>query len=98
MYNPAGLQRKLRAEGVPASVTFNAAHRYPPWCRAYPAARAVLRKVFPPHPGVPTAAIVIRRSALPTGTGMYLNDTSNPYGYLGLSAGLVHASKRCTGG
>jgi hypothetical protein len=40
---------------------------------------------------------VIRRSALPTGTGMYLNDTSNPYGYLGLSAGLVHASKRCTG-
>ena len=97
LYNPAGLQRKLRAEGVPASVTFNAAHRYPPWCRAYPAARAVVRKVFPPHPGAPTAAIVIRRSALPTGTGMYLNDTSNPYGYLGLSAGLVHASKRCTG-
>ena len=97
LFYPAGLQRKLRADGVPASATFDAGHRDPSSCRAYPAARAVLREVFPPHPGAPTAAIVIRPSALPTGTGMYLNDTSNPYGYLGLSAGLVQTSTRCTG-
>lgn len=97
LYYPAGLQRKLRADGVPASVTFDAGHPYPSWCRAYPAGRALLRKVFPPHPGAPTAAIVIRPSALPAGTGVYLNDSSNPYGYTGIGLGLVHASKRCTG-
>lgn len=97
LYYPAGLQRKLRADGVPASVTFDAARNYPSWCRAYPAGRALLRKVFPPDPGAPLAAVVIRPSALPTGTGVYLNDSSNPYGYIGLETGLVYASKRCTG-
>lgn len=94
---PAGLQRKLREAGVPASVTFDAVHSYPSWCRAYPASRAVLAGVFPPHPGVPTAVVVIRPSALPPGTGVYLDDLSNPYGYLGIQFGLVHASPRCTG-
>jgi hypothetical protein len=96
LFYPAGLQRKLRADGVPASVTFYAGHPYPSWCRAYPASRALLHKVFPP-PGAPTAAIVIRPSALPAGTGVYLNDSSNPYGSIGIQLGLVHASKRCTG-
>ena len=97
LYNPAGLQRKLRADGVPASVTFVGGRSYPSSCRAYPAGRALLQKVFPPHPGAATTAIVIRPSALPAGAGVYLNDTSNPYGYIGLHLGLVHASKRCTG-
>jgi hypothetical protein len=97
LFNPAGLQRKLRAEGVPASVTFYGGHRYPPSCRAYPASRAVLQRVFPPHPGTPAAVIVIRPSALPAGAGVYLNDSSNPYGYIGIHLALVHASKRCTG-
>ena len=57
----------------------------------------MLRKVFPPDPGAPLAAVVIRPSALPTGTGVYLNDSSNPYGYIGLETGLVYASERCTG-
>jgi hypothetical protein len=77
-------------------VTFYASHPYPPSCRAYPASRAVLQKVFPPQLA-PTAAIVIRPSALPPGAGVYINDSSNPYGYLGLGAGLVYASKQCTG-
>lgn len=97
LYYPAGLQRALRADGVPISVTFDAHHRFPSWCRAYPAGRALLAEVFPPHPGAPIAAIVIRPSALPTGAGVYLNDYSNPYGYVGFQTGLVHASKRCTG-
>jgi hypothetical protein len=97
LYNPAGLQRELRADGVPATVTFTGGHQYPPSCRAYRAGRAVLQKVFPPHPGVATDAIVIRPSALPPGTGVYLNDSSNPYGYVGIHLGLVHASKGCTG-
>jgi hypothetical protein len=97
LHDPAGLQRKLRAAGVPATVSFSAAHPYPSWCRAYPASRALLNKVFPEH-GVPAlAAFVVRPSALPTGTGVYLNDYSNPYGYLGMTVGLVHASRRCTG-
>jgi hypothetical protein len=96
LYDPAGLQRKLRADGVPAAVTFYASHPYPPSCRPYRASRAVLKKVFPSHLA-PTAATVIRPSALPTGAGVHLNDSSNPYGYLGLGAGLVQASKQCTG-
>lgn len=96
LFYPAGLQRKLRADGVPASVTFDASRKYPPWCRAYPASRALLAEVFP-RPGAPTAAIVIRPSALPAGAGVYIDDFSNPYGYVGLETGLVQASKQCTG-
>jgi hypothetical protein len=95
MFYPAGLQGKLRADGVPASVTFGAGHRHPSPCRPYPASRALLSEVFPP--GAPAAAIVIRPSALPPGAGVYIDDTSNPYGYVGLETGLVHASPRCTG-
>jgi hypothetical protein len=96
LFNPAGLQRKLRADGVPARVTFYANHRYPS-CRAYPAGEASLKKVFPSPLGAPSAVIVIRPSALPAGAGVYLNDSSNPYGTIGIQLGLVHASRRCTG-
>ena len=47
LYNPAGLQRELRADGVPAVVTFHATHRYPSSCQVYPASRALLSRVFP---------------------------------------------------
>jgi hypothetical protein len=77
--DPAGLQRVLRADGVPATVTFpghlNAA------CRTYPASQAQLRMVFlgPPHsrPVHPHGhlpqriiAFVLDPSALPAGTGV----------------------------
>jgi hypothetical protein len=42
--DPAGLQSKLRAEGVPASVTFGG-HQNPA-CRPYPASAALLNMVF----------------------------------------------------
>lgn len=95
MFYPAGLQRKLRADGVPASVTFGG-RRSSSSCRAYPASRALLNEVFPGKPAT-TAAIVIRPSALPAGAGVYIDDSSNPYGYVGLTFGLVHAGERCTG-
>jgi len=97
LYYPAALRRTLRADGLPAHVSFDALHRYPSSCRAYPAGRALLREVFPLDPRAPLVAIVIRPSALPAGTGVYLNDTSNRYGYIGLTTGLVHVSKSCTG-
>jgi hypothetical protein len=97
LYNPAGLQRELRADGVPASVTFHARHM-PSSCRPYPASRALQSRVFPwSHLGAPPAVIVIRPSALPTDAGVYLNDSSNPYGYISIQLSLVQASKRCTG-
>ena len=92
LHNPAGLQHKLRADGVPASVTFYSGYPYPSSCRAYPASQALINKVFP-GPGVS-----IRPSALPTGTGVDLiGDFSNPHGGIGVEVGLVHASQRCTG-
>jgi len=93
--DPAGLQRTLRADGVPAVVSFYAQSR-PSSCRPYAAGRGLLGKIFP-TPLAPTAAVVIRPSALPAGVGVYLNDSSNPYGFIGVSLGLVHTSKQCTG-
>jgi hypothetical protein len=86
--NPAGLQSKLRADGVPASVTLIG--RENPSCRRYPASRALARKVFsrtlevipPPQQGPPTGTplsriglvvvMLIHPSALPSGTGVQL--------------------------
>lgn len=96
LFNPAGLQSKLRADGVPASVIFGTDHRNRS-CRPYRASRALMSKVFPPPVKPPTAALVIRPSALPAGAGVYIDDLSNPYGYIGLRTGLVHTSQQCTG-
>jgi hypothetical protein len=97
LYDPGGLQRELRADGVPAAVTFYGSHPHVS-CRPYPADRALMRKIFPTDVRDPYAAVEIRPSALPTGAAVYINDTSNPYGYLGLTVGLVYAGQHCTGG
>jgi hypothetical protein len=95
LYDPAGLQRELRADGVPAAVTFYG-HPHVS-CRLYPSDRAMMGKIFPTDVRDPYAAVEIRPSALPAGAAVYINDTSNPYGYLGLTVGLVHTGPRCTG-
>jgi hypothetical protein len=80
-------------------VTFYGAHRYPPSCRAYGGSRALLNKVFSIPLGAPLTAVVIHLSALPTGAGVYLNDSTNQdASVIGLQMGLVHTSYRCTGG
>jgi hypothetical protein len=105
LHNPAGLQARLRRDGVPASVTFighpNPACR--PWPgaplygRSTPAGTILFNDVFPPMPpGAPSGVIVIRPSALPSGGGVLLE--AGFHGHSGaIGAGLVHASKRCTG-
>ena len=93
------MQRKLRAKGVPASnVTSPPGPR-----RQYLASSALLDKVFPgsrrlgppPHPNV----IVIRPSALPSGTGVQLAGSfqSSPPEVAVAVPILVYAGPQCTG-
>ena len=105
--DPAGLQRRLRADGVPATVTFlgqqnPACH---PWPGAAltgthtPAGDALFNRVFPPDPGAPAGVIVIHPSALPHGGGVLLAAGFGhaPSPVIAIGAGLVRASPQCTG-
>jgi hypothetical protein len=111
LHDPAGLQRRLRADGVPASVTFlgqlNPACQ--PWPGAplhgmsTPAGTALIGRVFPPSPpGAPPGVLVIRPSALPRGGGIQLAAGfrhSGPRGWsIAIGVGLVRVSPKCTGG
>jgi hypothetical protein len=98
--DPAGLQDRLRADGVPASVIFvpqqNAA------CRPYPADMALLERVFPDsyrQGPPPDGVIVIHPSGLPSGAGVQLAASfGQPPAASGVAAPvLVYASSRCTG-
>lgn len=110
LHDPAGLQRRLRADGVPATVTslnqLNLACH--PWPGAAlhgmstPAGNALFNKVFPQDPGAPANVIVIRPSALPHGGGVQLAAGFSPHPPPGgasvrIGAGLVQASPQCTG-
>jgi hypothetical protein len=105
--DPAGLQRRLRADGVPATVTF--LNQQNPACHPWPGAalygmhtqagNTLFNKVFPPHPG-PPGVIVIRPSALPSGGGVQLAASfgrPGPRAFIRIGAGLVQASPECTG-
>ncbi|MGH3254685.1 MAG: hypothetical protein ACRDOU_04630 [Streptosporangiaceae bacterium] len=106
--DPAGLQSWLRADGIPAAVTFE--DQQNPACRPWPGAGlygehtpagdALFNQVIPPHPGGPTGVIVIRPSALPSGGGVELTanfDSAGPRAFINIGAGLVQASPECTG-
>jgi hypothetical protein len=90
--DPQGLQRTLRADGVPASVTFSG---YPRACQRYPKMSAVLMaEVFGGH-GPP---LVIHPKALPHGVGIQLSPGHYRHGApIALAAGLVRTSPGCTG-
>jgi hypothetical protein len=90
--DPQGLQHTLRADGVPASVTFSG---YPRACQRYPKMSAVLMaEVFGGH-GPP---LVIHPKALPHGAGIQLSPGHYRHGApIALSAGLVRTSPGCTG-
>jgi hypothetical protein len=91
--DPQGLQRTLRADGVPASVTFFG--HEPRACQRYPKTSAVLMaEVFGGH-GPP---LVIHPKALPHGAGIQLSPGHYPHGApIELAADLVQASPGCTG-
>jgi hypothetical protein len=102
--NPAGLQSKLRADGIPASVTFIGQEN--PACRPYRASPALRGSIFshtfeyiaPPHQGPPTTmppqvgllpVLLIHRPALPRGVGVqFASVFTQP------SSGAAHATVR----
>jgi hypothetical protein len=101
--DPAGLQRTLRADGVPASVTFT--DQQNPACRGYPGGgsqsqrRHLLSSVAAPAGG--RDAMVIHPSALPSGAGLQIytlfQNYPGPRGSFQVAVGLVQASPQCTG-
>jgi hypothetical protein len=105
--DPAGLQSKLRADGVPASVTF--AGQANPACRPYPHGsriQALFPKVAQPaHPYFPRGGtiLVIHPSVLPRHAGLLLEARFAPDPHPGagkliqVAGALVHASPQCTG-
>jgi hypothetical protein len=98
----ARLQHTLRADGVPASVTFTG--RPNPACHATggPVASVFDMSRFAGH--IQDAyktqdALVIRPSALPSGVGVQISASGTPGAAdnFQLQVGLVKASPRCTG-
>jgi hypothetical protein len=101
--DPAGLQHTLRADGVPASVTFTDQRN--PACQGYPGGgsqsqrRHLLSSVATPGGG--HNAMVIHPSALPPGGGLQIDALfqhyPGPRGSFQVGVGLVQASPQCTG-
>ena len=102
--DPAGLQATLRADGVPASVSFGNGQQTA--CRPYPGGGfptsgnpTLINSVFPPYSGLGTA-VSIRPSALPSGTGVllaFLQRSQPGVPLIAIEAGVVQASQQCTG-
>ena len=107
--NPAGLQRRLRAAGVPATVRFQ--NQNPPNCLYYPGTpRQIFRltnRIFPQSNSVHIqngAAFVINTLAIPPGVGLWIevsapqtSSAGNGLSAVSFSTGeaLVYASGRC---
>jgi hypothetical protein len=101
LHNPAGLQRKLRTDGVPASVTF-APSGLPNACQPYPQSPSLLGTIIRMHPGH-SAVLVIDSPAIPGGAGLAIDvfpvsvgKQLDPAG-IGAGTSLVRASQGCTG-
>ena len=95
--DPAGLQRKLRADGVPASVVFgDPPNVQPEPCQWYHGNHAgLLPKVVPSiAPGPGHAILAIRPSALPAGAGVQIITPTN---LSRIGVRLVATDQGCTG-
>lgn len=95
--DPAGLQRKLRADGVPASVVFgNPPNVQPQPCQWYHGnVSGLLSKVLPSiTPGPGHAILAIDPSALPAGAGLQIITPTN---LSSIGVRLVATSQECTG-
>lgn len=90
--DPAGLQSRLRADGVPATVTFSGQMNRS--CQRYPAG-TVLNQVFTSSGSGRATVMIIDPSALPPGAGVAISPPVQPG--LQVVVGLVHASPQCTG-
>ena len=96
LLDPAGLQRTLRADGVPASVTFFGQENGS--CQRYAGGdeSGLLGKVFSQPLGQINSA-VIRPSALPRGAGVQISPVINGGQVPAIAVGIVDASPQCTG-
>lgn len=100
----AALQRTLRADGVPASVTFTGQQNpaCQSWDRPGPVGSAFGWSRFAGHMKdayTTLYALVIHPSALPSGAGVQISTSGTPGSAddFQLSVGLVKASPQCTG-
>jgi len=95
--DPAGLQRTLRADGVPASVTFFGQENGS--CQRYTKGdeTGLIGKVFSQPPGQINSA-VIRPSAIPRGAGVQISPNVSGGQVPAIAVGIVDASPQCTGG
>jgi len=93
LHNPAGLQRKLRADGVPSSVIFG---DQPNPCQSYGHPELLSNVVTPSTaPGQPQGVaivMVLHPSALPSAAGVQIITNQTNVG-----VHLVTASNGCTG-
>ena len=97
--DPAGLQATLRADGVPANVTFGGQPN--PVCQGYPfdgtrSQRVQLLNSVVTAPAAGQDVMVIHPAALPSGAGLEISAVFLPGGF-NAAAGLVQASPQCTG-
>jgi hypothetical protein len=98
LINPAGIQSRLRADGVPASVNIGGN----PACQPYPLSTTQAKpgQIFTFHQGrsQPTT-ILIHSSALPSGAGVEISAVNEGPGHeLGtVIMHLVRTSQQCTG-
>ncbi len=104
--DPAGLQRTLRADGVPASVRFFPSRHQPNPCQGYDGSQRLYHKVLhelrPGKLGGQSILLIIHPSALPHGAGVGVQVTSNAGnrqrpGLHNLGVALVQTSPQCTG-
>ena len=104
LQDPAGLQSTLRADGIPASVTFTGQGN--PACQGYPGSgtqsqrRERLGSAATVSEGSPNV-MTIYPAALPPGAGLSIaagmQNYPGPRGGIELTVGLVQASPQCTG-
>jgi hypothetical protein len=103
--DPAGLQASLRADGVPANVSF-APSGLPSACQPYTPSPSLLASllgmIIQMHPGQ-SAVLVIDPSAIPSGVGLAIDvfpvSVNGQLDRAGIGTGtsLVYASEQCTG-
>ena len=92
--DPAGLQTRLRADGVPASVTFTGQQN--PACRPYPYRPGLLQKVISARHEGQSDLTIIHLSALPSGAGLRFVSSIRGTDET-VDTDLVQSSAQCTG-
>jgi hypothetical protein len=93
--DPAGLRRRLRADGIPATVTFFGGTT-PRSCRRYPVNAALINRVFSGRTAGGFPVMIIHVTALPHGAGVQINPPAQQP-VRNVAIGLVYATPACTG-